>query len=473
MNYKSIFLCILVIILSGLASVHSTFAGNVNITGTAKGAEGKILLLKRYSDYLSQKEILLAKCSIDSSGRFSLMCNMPETGLVTVHIEYYTGEMYLEPNSSYNIEIRNLVFNDKLDMINHNLSPLNCYIKVVTDKKNELNQLISKLNLNYNLFLRKNIVLINKKEIYPKVDTFLLAIKDTFATASHPFFNDYFTYRLASLKFLTGYSDPNKLMMEYIVDKPVLYDNIEYMTFLSDYFENYFKDLTHQVTLNDLTIPVNKDKSFAEVLDVLGKDTLLKNEVLREAVLLKTLDVLYSSANFSKKAVIEVLKQFSVKSKFEKHRLIASNLIGIYSRFDKGEPAMLFKLADTKDSIIRLSDYKGKIVYLNFFATWCNPCLSELELMKKLQEKYKDQIEFVSISVDREFMKTFYLQRDKKYDWEFLHFNNDYDMLDNYSVYAYPSFVLIGKDGNLIECPAPKPSENIEMTFEMLLGPKK
>jgi len=110
---------------------------------------------------------------------------------------------------------------------------------------------------------------------------------------------------------------------------------------------------------------------------------------------------------------------------------------------------------------------------VNFFATWSKSCIEELEVMKKLNDKYKNQVAFVSISVDREFMKAFYLQRDNKYEWEFLNFNNDYELLENYSVYSYPSFVLIGKDGKIIQCPAPKASDNIEMTFESLLNPPK
>jgi thiol-disulfide isomerase/thioredoxin len=473
MKLKTLLLSFLIVILSGLIPIGASFATNVTIKGTAKGAEGKNISLKRFSDNLTQKELLLAKSTIDSNGNFELNCNLPSTQLAIVHIEYYMGEVYLEPNHSYNVEIRSLVFNEKLDKVNHYLSPLNCYIKVISDNKNELNQMISKLNLNYNLFIRKNIVRVKNKEILPKVDTFLMAIQDTFAGVEQPFFNDYLSYRIASLKFLTGYSDPLKLMTDYIVNKPVLYDNIEYMTFVSDYFENYFKDITRPVRLSDLNTPVNKNKSYLEAFNVLGNDTLLRNEVLREMVLLKTLDVMYASANFSKKSVLEVLKQIALKSKFEKHRLIAANLIESYSKFEKGMPAPEFKLADTKDSLIRLSDYKGRMVYVNFFANWCKSCMDELELMKKLHEKYKNQVAFISISVDREFMKTFYLQRDKKYEWEFLHFNNDYDLLENYSVFSYPSFVLIGKDGNIIQCPAPKPSENIEMTFEMLLAPPK
>jgi len=474
MKLKALINSIFIVVFLWVAICFQTAsAGNITIKGIAKGAEGKYILLKRYSDNLSQKEILLSRVKIDTNGNFEITCDMPSTALAIIHIEYYVGEMYLEPNSNYNVEIKNLGFNDKLDKVNHYLNPLNCYVKVITTNKNELNQLISKLNYNYNVFIRKNIVLINKKEIYAKVDTFMMAIQDTFAGVNNAYFNDYFRYRIASLKFLTGYSDPNKLMLEYFVNQPVLYDNIEYMTFLSDYFENYFKDITRQVKLSDLNVPVNQNKSYFETLDVLGKDTLLKNEILREVVLLKTLDVLYASANFNKKVVLEVLKQFSVKSKFEKHRQIAANLIESYCKFDKGMPATEFKLIDTNDSIIRLSDYKGKMVYLCFFATWCKPCIEELEFMKKLQAKYKNQVSFICISVDREFLKATYMQRDNKYDWEFLHFNNDYDLLENYSVYSYPTFALIDKEGKIIQCPAPKPSENIEMILDKLVAPPK
>lgn len=464
---------VIFLIVTGILNIKVVFSQNIKIEGIAKGAEGKTILLKKYNDNLTQSELLLATSKIDSNGNFELKCNFYNTGLVIVHIEYYLGEMYLEPNHDYTVEIKNLVFNDKLDKINHYLEPSVCYIKVISENSHELNRLIYKLNYNYNLFFRKNAVLIRKSEIYAKIDTFMVDIKDTFQGINHSFFNDYITYRIASLKFVSGYSDPQKLMADYIVNKPILYDNIEYITFFSDLFDNYFKDITRNVQLNDLLVPVYKNKSYFEALDVLGKDTLLRNEVLRELVLIKTLMVLYSTENNNKKAVLEVLQQISVRSKFEKHRQIATNLITFYMRFDKGIPAFDFALPNTNESIVRLTDLRGKMVYACFFTTWCRSCIDEMDLMEKIYDKYKDRVVFISISADRELIKSFYLQRDKKYNWEFLHFNNDYDLLEKYSVYSYPSFVLIDKEGKIIQCPAPKPSDNIEMTFKLLLNPPK
>ena len=50
-----------------------------------------------------------------------------------------------------------------------------------------------------------------------------------------------------------------------------------------------------------------------------------------------------------------------------------------------------FTLKDTKGRIARLSDYKGKVVLINFWATWCAPCQAEMPALVELQNKYQAQ----------------------------------------------------------------------------------
>jgi len=54
-------------------------------------------------------------------------------------------------------------------------------------------------------------------------------------------------------------------------------------------------------------------------------------------------------------------------------------------------PIVDFELEDLKGNMVKLSDYKGKIVFLNFWATWCPPCKEEMPYMQELYEEYKDQ----------------------------------------------------------------------------------
>lgn len=59
-----------------------------------------------------------------------------------------------------------------------------------------------------------------------------------------------------------------------------------------------------------------------------------------------------------------------------------------------------FTLADRHGSDVSLSDFRGKIVVLNFWATWCAPCRYEMPAFVRLQSKLGDKVQFVGVSVD-------------------------------------------------------------------------
>ena len=68
-----------------------------------------------------------------------------------------------------------------------------------------------------------------------------------------------------------------------------------------------------------------------------------------------------------------------------------------------GDQAPGFEFSLSKDKKAKLSDYHGKIVMINFFATWCPPCRMELpRVQKEIWEKYKDNPKFALFAFDRE-----------------------------------------------------------------------
>ena len=62
--------------------------------------------------------------------------------------------------------------------------------------------------------------------------------------------------------------------------------------------------------------------------------------------------------------------------------------------------APAFKVKDLEGKEITLDAYKGKVVLLNFWATWCGPCRAEIPSLIELQTKYKDQIQILGMNVD-------------------------------------------------------------------------
>ena len=70
------------------------------------------------------------------------------------------------------------------------------------------------------------------------------------------------------------------------------------------------------------------------------------------------------------------------------------------SGLEIGNKAPDFELKLLTGETVKLSDYQGKRVLLNFWATWCPPCKAEMPDMQKLHETYKDQIVILAVNMD-------------------------------------------------------------------------
>lgn len=137
-------------------------------------------------------------------------------------------------------------------------------------------------------------------------------------------------------------------------------------------------------------------------------------------------------------------------------------------------PAPAFTLTDINGNKVSLSDFKGKVVYLDIWATWCPPCMAEMAYSKPLKAKYKDStdIVFLNISVDADQNKWKKTVAKKKIAGVNLNSVKglDANILSNYRADYIPKYVLIDRQGNIYEFDAKRPSdEGIEDDFGRLL----
>jgi peroxiredoxin len=113
-----------------------------------------------------------------------------------------------------------------------------------------------------------------------------------------------------------------------------------------------------------------------------------------------------------------------------------------------GQPAPALTGRTTAGRQISLADLKGKVVLLNFWATWCRPCRDELPMLAKLHEKYKDRgLAVLGVADDTPSAVDGFLKADPlPYPTVY----GDKAMVQSYGVEAYPTSILIDKNGQIV-----------------------
>lgn len=115
-----------------------------------------------------------------------------------------------------------------------------------------------------------------------------------------------------------------------------------------------------------------------------------------------------------------------------------------------------FTLKNIEGKEIKLSDYKGKIVVLDFWATWCGPCKASFPKMQDLVTKYKGKnVEFLFVNTwengkeDEIFKKVTTYITDKKFDFNVI-FDSKQEVVTNYKIEGIPTRIVIDKNGNIL-----------------------
>lgn len=125
--------------------------------------------------------------------------------------------------------------------------------------------------------------------------------------------------------------------------------------------------------------------------------------------------------------------------------LIPPNMTGI----KKGEQAPDFELETLSGETVKLSDFQGKKVFLNFWASWCGPCIQEMPEMQTFYEEYQDEVEIVAVNLTaKEFAEqdAFDFVEEHGYTYPVL-LDRDLKAGTLYSVVAIPTTYFINEDG--------------------------
>ena len=156
------------------------------------------------------------------------------------------------------------------------------------------------------------------------------------------------------------------------------------------------------------------------------------------------------------------LKAFEAKIKeiaSPKYRNALSQMLASLAAFGKGDIAVDFEALDNQGKVVSLSSLKGKVIYVDLWATWCGPCMQEMPHFEQLKLKYKDNpnVVFVSLSLDDAvpgWKASLESRKADGYQWLV-----NRNKLQAYQIVGIPRSLLITKDFKIADMNAPMPSE--------------
>ncbi len=108
-----------------------------------------------------------------------------------------------------------------------------------------------------------------------------------------------------------------------------------------------------------------------------------------------------------------------------------------------------WQLIDTENNTVLLSDFKGKVIYINFWATWCGPCIGEMPEIQTFYDKFKDNenVAFIVASTeDLDVIQKFIA--DKGYTFPVYSIKSQVPTVMEYN--TIPTSFLINKDGGIV-----------------------
>ena len=442
------------------AFINIVNAQNVIITGNAKTYAGDELVWKTYSDQITFTEKQLGVCKVNNNGDFKFSINIKRTNISFIHLSVFKGVLYLEPEKSYHIVLPEKVTKLPEDELNPFFEETEFFVRCINSDTTDLNYLIKKFDKLYSIYLNKTFNQFKGKVGKPVIDSIVELIEKEFPKNKNQYFNNYKEYNYAAMRLIAYERNKKRFLNQNFANKEILYNNPAYMDLFNRVFANHLSVLYREPKGKIIPYNLIKQKSLSSLKSTLDSFPYLTNDTLQDMVILKSLFDNFYKEDFPRSSILFMLDSIELVTNVEEIKTTAKNINNKLTTLLAGFSAPNFELKDVKGNLVSLENFKDKFVYLNF----CNPasysCQKDFKILQQLNLQQYELFNIVTICVcdNHEEMKQ--LVKDNKFNWTFLYYEKNDQLLKDYNVRVYPSYYLINPEGKLIMSPAFPPTEN-------------
>ncbi|PBQ33122.1 hypothetical protein CNR22_15485 [Sphingobacteriaceae bacterium] len=446
--------------LIALALLASDFkAARIIINGNVQHTKVKSLTYSFNRGVIRYEEVKKTT-TIDKKGNFKIVLDLSTLTRISIVIDEQYTSLHLQPGDSIGMKIdyldfdKSIVFSGKNSSKNNfekefgekfilghesEIYQQNAYRKAVPFANYCDSMLKAKLHFTdtyrekldpvFATNFKKNLMYANASDKldYPGMWVYLKKLKDTLPEMPYSYFD-----------FVKEFSlDTDSLLKTE--------SGFDFLKSVCDHYGNYL------------------ERTSGKTLDYYGKMQIAESMVKNERNLLAyNSHLVLSALEYGK--FVEAEKIYLSYELKNPNSMYLTELKDTYTKIKSispGQNAPAFTLLDDAGKKVSLSDFKGKIIYLDFWASWCGPCVRELAFSKKIKPEYEGKdIVFLYISIDED-EKSWKngITKNEIHGVNLIAPSFDNALCDSYNVKGIPSYFLIGRDGKIIDNNPPRPSE--------------
>ena len=428
-------------------------AGTVTISGRANqtGSEVRLLLC---DDLLNSHESEVARTTTDKQGFFLLEGDVNQISPARLAVGLESVDLIVTPGASYQLTITLPEADPTRSYFERPMPTLR--IKTATD--NGLCRQIFTSDQIINPYVLEYFDVLYRRRQYRYLDSIKAAITLELGHCED-YVNQYNTYRIASVQMAVNADGGKKVISDYYDGKPVLYRCQSYMDLFKDLFANKFWNAPY--TMDGF------EDAFWEgpeaLKSYLATDPLMKNNPqLAEMITVYNLKNMYYEQVKLRKVVKDHLKAIRSYSQSAETKMMVEDMLAEFDRFAQGAPAPDFALADAAGKTVKLSDYKERLVLLQFVEKGSATVQHQFETLADLHHQWQDSVQLITITTKDQLSTYRTWFEEQRYDWPLLNLGNDVLLLERYEVRTFPEYFLILPGTKIGMAPAPSPDQTLD-----------
>ena len=409
-------------------------AGNVTVTGRVNKSEALIRLMV-FDDLLNMHETTVAETLSNDQGFFILEGEVGRIMPAAIYVGLESVDFIVTPGASYDLSIEVPDADPSLSYFEQPQPTLR--VKTATDKGRYRQMVLSEMIIDD--YVIEYFDLIYQRRQYRYLDSIKatidreLHVDDSYVLQSN-------TYKIASIQMALNADGGKKVIQEYYDGKPVLYDCPSYMDLFKDLFKNY--------TLT---------KEFAQ-----------RNPELTDMVNIYQLRSLYYEDHQSHQWVKAQLQSIGKQSKSQAIKAMVSNTLSRFDHFALGTDAPDFELTSTEGETVKLSDYKNKMIVLQFVDGTSRTVEHQFSTLDELHRQWQDSVQLITVSTKDQLAGHRCRFEERHYDWPLLNLGNDILLLERYEVRTFPEYFIILPGTKVGMAPASNPDQSLHKQVKKL-----